>query len=64
MMLSLDGDFTYIDIDLDGTNDFFLLKKSSYFTSSFYSIYRFNRIFKCGPNFNPDNEIAATNGDT
>jgi len=59
VMLSLDGDFTYIDIDLDGTNDFFLLKKSSYFTSSFYSIYRFNRIFKCGPNFNPDNEIAA-----
>lgn len=64
-VLQFHGDVAYIDMDLDGTNDFFIFKKSSYFTSSFYSVYRFNRIFKAGPNFDPDNEIAgdfATHG--
>ena len=65
VVLQLHGDVEYIDMDDDGSNDFFIFKKSSYFTNSEYSWYRFNRIFKVGPNFNPENEIAgdfATNG--
>ena len=65
VVLQFQGDVEHIDMDNDGTNDFFIFKKSSYFTNSEYSWYRFNRIFKAGPNFNPENEIAGdfhTNG--
>lgn len=65
VVLQLHGDVEYIDMDDDGSNDFFIFKKSSYFTNSEYSWYRFNRIFKAGPNFDPENEIAGdfhTNG--
>jgi hypothetical protein len=65
VVLQLDGNYIYIDMDNDGSNDFFLLKDSHYFTNSEYSWYRFNRVLWAGPNFNPENEIAgdfATNG--
>ncbi|MBK9506834.1 MAG: hypothetical protein IPO03_15875 [Bacteroidetes bacterium] len=48
VVLQLHGDVEYIDMDDDGSNDFFIFKKSSYFTNSEYSWYRFNRIFKVG----------------
>ena len=63
--LQYDGEYLYIDMDLDGSNDFFLLKESHYFTNTFYEIYRFNHVIYAGPNFNPENSIAgiyATNG--
>jgi len=57
--LQYDGEYLYIDMDLDGSNDFFLLKESHYFTNTFYEIYRFNHVIYAGPNFNPENSIAA-----
>ncbi len=66
IVLSVDGNFTYIDMDGNGNNDFFLLKDSHYFTSTFYSVYRFNRVLWAGPQFTLENEIAggsATHGE-
>ncbi len=65
VVLSDDGNFTYIDMDGNGNNDFFILKKSHYFTNTLYSWYRFNRVIYAGPQHTLDNEIAgiyATNG--
>lgn len=64
--LQFDGEYFYIDMENDGSNDFFLLKGSHYFTNTFYDIYRFNHVLYAGPNFNPENSIAgifATNGE-
>ncbi|HNF70605.1 MAG TPA: T9SS type A sorting domain-containing protein [Chitinophagales bacterium] len=64
--LQYDDDYVYIDLDGDGSNDYFLLKDSHYFSNTFYEIYRFNHVLYCGPNFNPENSIAgtfATNGE-
>ena len=44
VVLNVDGDYTYIDMDNDGTNDFFILKESHYFTNAEYSWYRFKRV--------------------
>lgn len=63
--LQYQGDYFYVDMDNNGTNDFFLIKRSHYFTNTFYELYRFNHVLSCGPNFNPENSIAgiyATNG--
>ncbi len=65
VVLSDDGNFTYIDMDGNGNNDFFILKKSHYFTNTLYSWYRFNRVIYAGPQYTLENEIAgiyATNG--
>lgn len=64
--LQYDDEYFFIDMDNDGSNDFFLLKGSHYFTNTFYEIYRFNHVIYAGPNFNPENSIAgvfATNGE-
>jgi len=64
--LQYDGEYFFVDMDNDGSNDFFLLKGSHYFTNTFYDIYRFNHVLYAGPNFNPENSIAgifATNGE-
>ncbi|HNF70553.1 MAG TPA: hypothetical protein PLL28_14320, partial [Chitinophagales bacterium] len=37
VVLQFNGDVEYIDMDNDGTNDFFIFKKSSYFTNSEYT---------------------------
>jgi hypothetical protein len=65
VVLTVDGNYTFIDMDGNGTNEFFMLKDSHYFTNSEYSWYRFNKVLWAGPQFTPENEIAghiATHG--